>query len=174
MCRSLNALCTRRSSDLLAHRGYKSTGWSMGWKINWWARFLDGNRAFDLLKEQINLTEETVATTEKGGTYGNMFDAHPPFQIDGNFGVTAGIAEMLVQSHDGVIHLLPALPDAWPAGSVSGLVTRGGFVIDIAWQDGELTQVKIHSRLGGNARLRVHTPLAEDKRLVAATGENPN
>lgn len=158
----------------LAHRGDKSTGWSMGWKINWWARFLDGNRAFDLLKEQINLTEETVATTEKGGTYGNMFDAHPPFQIDGNFGVTAGIAEMLVQSHDGVIHLLPALPDAWPAGSASGLVTRGGFVIDIAWQDGELTQVKIHSRLGGNARLRVHTPLAEDKRLVAATGENPN
>lgn len=158
----------------LAHRGDKSTGWSMGWKINWWARFLDGNRAYELLQEQINLTEETQATTEEGGTYANMFDAHPPFQIDGNFGVTAGMAEMLVQSHDGVIHLLPALPDAWPNGAVTGLVTRGGFVVDIAWKNGELTQVKLHSRLGGVARLRVHSALAPDKRLVRSSGENPN
>src|SRR5690606_26053446 len=89
-------------------------------------------------------------------------------------GGSAGTPGVLGRSPDGMVHLLPALPDARPAGSASGLVTRGGFVIDIAWQDGELTQVKIHSRLGGNARLRVHTPLAEDKRLVAATGENPN
>lgn len=158
----------------LAHRGDKSTGWSMGWKINWWARFLDGNRAFDLLKEQINLTEENEATTEKGGTYANMLDAHPPFQIDGNFGVTAGIAEMLVQSHDGFIHILPALPDAWPTGKVTGLVTRGGFVVDIAWEAGELSYLKLQSPLGGVARLRVHSALKIDDLLVAATGKNPN
>lgn len=157
----------------LMQRGDKSTGWSMGWKINWWARFHDGNRAYQLLQEQINLTEETQAVSEKGGTYANMLDAHPPFQIDGNFGVTAGIAEMLVQSHDGVIHLLPALPDAWPKGEVKGLVTRGGFVVDIAWENGQLTRASLYSRLGGNARVRVHNAITA-KGLVAASGDNPN
>lgn len=163
----------------LLHRGDKSTGWSMGWKINWWARFLDGDRAFQLLREQIQLTEEVIAKTEKGGTYVNMLDAHPPFQIDGNFGVTAGIAEMLVQSHDGVIHLLPALPSAWPKGSVAGLVTRGGFVVDLAWDEGKVTTLTIHSRLGGIARIRMNEKKQflinkSGASLVAAAGKNPN
>ena len=158
----------------LAHRGDKSTGWSMGWKINWWARFLDGNRAYALLQEQINLTEATDAISEKGGTYANMLDAHPPFQIDGNFGVTAGIAEILVQSHDGFIHILPALPDAWPTGEVKGLVTRGGFMVDITWKDGELSYLRLHSQLGGVARLRVHTALEKTDLLAVANGDNPN
>lgn len=160
----------------LLQRGDKSTGWSMGWKINWWARFLDGDRAYELLQEQITLVEDTDEITETGGTYANMLDAHPPFQIDGNFGVTAGIAEMLVQSHDGVIHILPALPAAWPTGNVKGLATRGGFVVDIAWEDGQLTHLRLHAKRGGNARLRVHTRIADSKGqpLAETTGENPN
>ena len=142
----------------MEHRGDASTGWSMGWKINLWARLQDGNRAYKLLTDQLSLvTEESV--TEAGGTYANLLDAHPPFQIDGNFGVTAGIAEMLVQSHDGAIHLLPALPDAWPEGKVTGLVTRGGFVIDMAWREGKISDLSIHSRLGGSVLLRVHSRL---------------
>lgn len=161
----------------MEHRGDESTGWSMGWKINLWARLLDGNRAYKLLQDQISLvTEESV--TEAGGTYANLFDAHPPFQIDGNFGVTAGIAEMLVQSHDGAIHLLPALPDAWPKGQVKGLVTRGGFVVDMQWDDGQINKLIIHSRLGGICRLRLHSPLElageTVLRPVDAATENPN
>lgn len=159
----------------ILHRGDKSTGWSMGWKINWWARLLNGDRAYKLLQEQIHLTEEVIAKTEQGGTYANMLDAHPPFQIDGNFGVTAGIAEMLVQSHDGVIQLLPALPSAWPKGSVKGLVTRGGFVIDMTWEEGEITSLSINSTLGGNARLRTNQPLRSTlQALTKAEGENQN
>jgi alpha-L-fucosidase 2 len=105
-----------------------------------------------------------------------LFDAHPPFQIDGNFGCTAGIAEMLVQSHDGAIHILPALPDAWPSGTAKGLVARGGFVLDISWKEGKVSQVKVTSKLGGNCRIRVYDPLkaVDQVNFKEAKGENPN
>ena len=139
----------------LEHRGDVSTGWSMGWKVNWWARLLDGNRALSLIKNQLSPPKEN-----SGGTYPNLFDAHPPFQIDGNFGCTAGIAEMLMQSHDGAIHLLPALPDAWKNGSIKGLRARGGFeILNMEWQKGKITKLVIKSHLGGNCRLRLPNKL---------------
>jgi alpha-L-fucosidase 2 len=147
----------------LEARGDVSTGWSMGWKVCSWARLLDGEHAYKLIKDQLTLTADTFlifgAIKQRGGTYPNMFDAHPPFQIDGNFGCTAGIAEMLVQSYDGYIHLLPALPGVWKNGSVKGLVARGGYVIDIDWKDGQITKTVIHSRYGGVCKLRSMTPL---------------
>ena len=163
----------------LEYRGDVSTGWSMGWKVNLWARFLDGNRAYKLLQDQLTLVEDNEKQIkEQGGTYANLFDAHPPFQIDGNFGVTTGMAEMLVQSHDAAIHLLPALPDAWPQGSVKGLVTRGGFVVDMSWKDGAVESLTVTSRLGGNCRLRLPTLLKPqggvDLRKVERNSVNPN
>lgn len=158
----------------LMHRGDVSTGWSMGWKVNWWARMLDGNHAFKLIQDQLT----PVGTNPGGGgTYRNLFDAHPPFQIDGNFGCTSGIAEMLMQSADGTLHLLPALPDVWQTGSITGLCARGGFeIVRMDWKDAKVTRVVIKSTLGGNLRLRAPNPLkAKDGRLLKnAIGENPN
>ncbi len=161
--------------NTLIQRGDVSTGWSMGWKVNFWARMLDGNHAFKLIKDQLTLVDP-VKPSRSGGTYPNFFDAHPPFQIDGNFGCTAGIAEMLLQSYDGALHFLPALPDEWKTGEISGLRTPGGFEVAFAWEEGRVTQIEIKSVLGGNCRLRVHNKLvAKDGSLLKqARGDNPN
>lgn len=143
------------AKNSLVYRGDVSTGWSMAWKINLWARLLDGNHAYKLIKDQIK-----PVGRGSGGTYPNFFDAHPPFQIDGNFGCTSGIAEMLLQSHDGAVYVLPALPDDWSEGSVSGLMARGGFKVDLVWRNHHIQQIKIYSALGGNCRLRANQQLS--------------
>jgi alpha-L-fucosidase 2 len=146
------------SKVVLNHRGDGATGWSMGWKLNQWARLHDGNRAYKLFGNLL-----------KNGTLDNLWDTHPPFQIDGNFGGTAGVTEMLMQSHMGFIHLLPSLPDAWAEGEVKGLCAKGNFEVDMRWNEGELVSVKVISKNGGNCELRYKNAV---KKLKTSAGKS--
>jgi alpha-L-fucosidase 2 len=147
----------RRSLEL---RGDEGTGWSLAWKVNFWARLQDGERAYRLMASLFTPTRES-RVSEGAGLYPNLFDAHPPFQIDGNFGVTSGIVELLLQNHEGDIHLLPALPGAWPTGNIQGLRTRGGYTVDITWDRGALTRAVVQATRTGTARVRYRGQLRE-------------
>jgi alpha-L-fucosidase 2 len=152
----------------LHFRGDDGTGWSLAWKINYWARFLDGEHAYTMIRKLFNPVYDAGQKMSGGGSYPNLFDAHPPFQIDGNFGGAAGILETLVQSHLNEIHVLPALPKALPDGRVSGLCTRGGFEMDMEWKKGRLTGLTVRSKTGNTCKVRygnkvVSIPTAEGK-----------
>ena len=131
-------------------RGNISTGWSSAWKMNIWARLFEGDRAHGFVRELLKPVTPNTPAGQRSGVYPNLFGAHPPFQMDANFGFTAGVAEMLLQSHNDIIHLLPALPTAWNEGEVSGLKARGNVLVDMKWAGGKLTQVKLRSKYNGN------------------------
>lgn len=172
----------RRTPDLasaakqsMIHRGDVSTGWSMAWKINWWARLEDGDYALKILKAGLSYIGPKKDSVKGGGTYPNLFDACPPFQIDGNFGGTAGMTEMLLQCYDGLITLLPALPAEWAAGDIRGIKARGGFRINMNWKNGNLSGARIYSDLGGNCRIRTKIPVKVlEVPFKTAAGINPN
>lgn len=162
------AQACKRSLQL---RGDNGTGWSLAWKVNLWARLLDGNHAYSLLRNLLKVVTEKGENYDGGGIYPNLFCAHPPFQIDGNFGGLSGMNEMLLQSHDSVITLLPALPEAWHEGSISGLCARGGFVMDMQWSGNRLSKAVVYSRNGSLCRIRTSAPIIIDGRELPTTTE---
>lgn len=157
------AAAARRTLEL---RGDDGTGWSLAWKVNFWARLYDGNHAYTLFRKLLRLTKPG---DKHGGAYANLFDAHPPFQIDGNFAGTAGVIEMLLQSQNGELHLLPALPDSWRDGRVSGMVGRGNHVVDIDWEAGRLKSARITARVGGRTAIRSPVPVVVEGTGIRST-----
>jgi len=152
------------ANKTLELRGDDGTGWSLAWKVNMWARLLDGNHAYKLFKNQLRLTKENNTEYNRhGGCYPNLFDAHPPFQIDGNFAGTAGVIEMLMQSQNKEIHLLPALPDAWTDGEIKGIIAKGNFTVDIKWANGKMSLTKIVSNISGKCTVRSAEPFIIEK-----------